>query len=98
MFFQTKNIKIYSETHEIASPYFLGDVSSKILVASDIHYHLHVSKKSFLSLVQYCREIKPDFVVMPGDLIETIDFIDNYKEREFFEGIINWEIKSRKKY
>ena len=39
-------------------------------------------------MVKYVRETNQDFVLMPGDQIETINFIDSIKEREFFESII----------
>lgn len=84
-----RNIKkFYNESTLIMSPYFIGDDIKSMLVASDIHYHPNVDKDIFRLLVSYCRETKPDFILMPGDQIETIDFIDSSKEREFFEEII----------
>lgn len=80
--------KFYTTEYEISTPYFKSDYPSSIMVASDIHYHSGVVKDLFLQLVRYAQEAQPDFIVMPGDLIETIDFIDSPNEREFFEGII----------
>ena len=39
-------------------------------------------------MVRYAQEAQPDFIIMPGDQVETIDFIDSTKEKEFFEGVI----------
>lgn len=78
---------IYSDATLIASPYFKSN-TSKILVASDIHYHPHVDKHLYELLVEYSRETSPDFIIMPGDLIETIDFIDDSGEKSFFDKII----------
>lgn len=87
--FKKRNVdKFYSETEIITSPYFIGNSASEIVVSSDIHYHPNVDKELYKLLVKYCRETNPDFIVMPGDLIETINFIDDLKEREFFERII----------
>lgn len=87
--FNEKNInKFYSETELIDSYYYKSDQKTNIVVASDIHYHSHIDKEIYKLLVKYVRETKPDFVLMPGDQIETIDFIENTKERDFFEGII----------
>lgn len=80
--------KFYSTTELINSYYYKSDKEANVVVASDIHYHAHVDKEIYSLLVKYVRETNPDFVLMPGDLIETIDFIDNPKEREFFESII----------
>lgn len=66
----------------------LKSTPTKLLVASDIHYHKHVNKTLFNLLLKYVVETKPDFIIMPGDQIETIDFIDDEKEKEFFENII----------
>lgn len=80
--------KFYTTEYQIDTPYFKSDYPSSIMVASDIHYHPGVSKDLFLQLIKYAEEVKPDFVVMPGDQVETIDFIDDTKEREFFESVI----------
>lgn len=87
--FSKRNIKkFYSETELINSYYYKSDTETSMVVGSDIHYHPNVDKELFKLLVKYVRETKPDFIVMPGDLIETINFIDDMKEREFFESII----------
>ena len=80
--------KFYSEEELINSFYYKKDKETSMVIASDIHYQPHVDKEIFKLLVKYCQETKPDFILMPGDQIETIDFIDNPKEKEFFEYII----------
>ena len=87
--FKQRNIdKFYEETELIHSYYYKGDKETNIVVASDIHYHKNVDKELFKLLVKYVKETNPDFVLMPGDQIETINLIDDLKEREFFESII----------
>lgn len=87
--FKEKNIKkFYTETTLINSYYYKSDKKTNIVVASDIHYHSHVDKEIYKLLVKYVIETNPDFVLMPGDQIETINFLDNPKERDFFESII----------
>ena len=80
--------KFYATDYELSSPYFKSDIPSKIMVASDIHYQTSVSRDLFRMIVSYAKEIKPDFIVMPGDQIETIDFIDDMNNKAFFESII----------
>ena len=80
--------KFYATDYHLTTPYFKSDFPQKIMVASDIHYQASVSRDLFRMLVRYARETTPDFVVMPGDQIETIDFIDDTNNREFFESII----------
>ena len=87
--FKQRNIdKFFCDEELIVSNYYKKDMPSEILVASDIHYHSNVDKELYKLLVKYAAETKPDFILMPGDLIETINFIDNVKERDFFESII----------
>lgn len=89
MEFKERNIKkFYTETELIQSYYYKSDEDTKIVVAGDLHYHPHVDKELYKLLVKYVIETNPDFVILPGDLIETINFIDIAKEREFFESII----------
>ena len=35
-------------------------------------------------IVRYVEETNPDFVIMPGDQIETIGFIDYTEYKDFF--------------
>ena len=80
--------KFYVTTNELTTPYLKSDMPTRIMVASDIHYQTRVSRDLFTQIVKYAQETKPDFIVMPGDQIETIDFIDNSENKEFFESII----------
>lgn len=80
--------KFFVQSCEITSPYFIGDDCSKFLVASDIHFQPSVSKELFLLLIKYAREINPDFILMPGDMIETMSFLEYADEKKFFERII----------
>lgn len=80
--------KFYTTDYELTSPYFKSDYPTTIMVASDVHYQPSVSRDLFRQLVWYARETLPDIIVIPGDLIETIDFIDNSDDKEFFESII----------
>lgn len=87
-FKESNNQKLYLENHIISSQYFYDKVIKKILVVSDIHYHPNVDKEILKLLVEYCRKSVPDIIVMPGDQIETIDFIDDINEKCFFEKMI----------
>lgn len=80
--------KFYTTEYNISTPYFKSDFPQKIMVASDVHYQPSVSRDLFRMLVRYAQETNPDFIVMPGDQVETIDFIDNTYNKEFFESII----------
>ena len=80
--------KFYSTDYQITSPYFKSDIPEKIMVASDVHFQIRVSKDIFRMLVRYAEEVNPDIIVMPGDQIEIIDFIDDSENKEFFESII----------
>lgn len=87
--FNKSNInKFYSTTELISSYYYKGDKEKNILVAGDIHYHPNVDKQLFKLLIKHTQETNPDFILLPGDLIETIEFIDYKHERDFFEYFV----------
>ena len=87
--YSQKNMKkFFPKVERIYSSYYKGNKPLSFIIVSDIHYHPNVDKELFKILVCYIKETKPDFVLMPGDQIETIDFIDNIEEREAFESII----------
>ena len=80
--------KFYTTDYDISTPYYKGDIPKRIMVASDIHYQPSVNRDTFRLLVKYAQESKPDYIVMPGDQVETIDFIGDINNKEFFESII----------
>lgn len=86
-FNHNKSSKFYSDEYRVNLPTYKGEEST-IVVASDIHFHEHVDKGLFLSMIRYCNRVNADYVIMPGDLIESFDFLNNSKEKTFFEYII----------
>ena len=87
--YKKQNIKkFYEEKRIIGSYYYQKQKASSILVTADIHYHPHVNKELYKLLISHCQKVKPDYIVMPGDQIETINFIDNPKEKYFFESFL----------
>ena len=88
--------KFYATNYNIASPYFKSDlpdnkekIGMTMMIASDIHYQTGVCRDLFRQLVSYARITQPDIIVIPGDVIETIDFIDNDENKNFFEKMIS---------
>ena len=80
--------KFYTTDYGISTPYYKGDIPKRIMVASDIHYQPSVNRDTFRLLVKYAQESKPDYIVMPGDQVETIDFIDDINIAENLKGKI----------
>lgn len=79
--------KFYVDQYMIKSPYYKNE-DSKILIVGDIHYHENVDKEIFEMLLYHVVNSKPNYVVVPGDLIETSRFLNIPREREYFEYII----------
>ncbi len=95
-FFYDKNLegikdrnknKFYEEKYTLPSIYYTLD-DKRLAVMSDIHFHPHVDKELYKLLILYASITNPDYIIMPGDQIETNSFIDNEKERIFFENFI----------
>lgn len=76
--------KFYVDQYMITSPNYNKE-NSKILTVGDIHYHENVNKEIYEMLLYYVITTKPDYIVMPGDFIETSGFLNDLKEREYFE-------------
>lgn len=81
--------KFFEEKYTVSSPYYNFD-NRNLAIMSDIHYHPCVDKDLYRLLVIYAERTKPNYIIMPGDMIETNSFIEFDKERIFFE----WLIKS----
>ena len=79
--------KFYEDQYTIASTNYNFD-DKNLAIMSDIHYHPRVDKDLYMLLIEYARRTEPDFIIMPGDMIETNSFIDIGRERDFFEWFI----------
>lgn len=80
--------KFFEEKHVLESSYYKSDNDLNIVTVGDLHYHEHVDKQIFKMLLCHIIETNPDFIVIPGDLIETRGFLNSAKEKEFFEDLI----------
>lgn len=80
--------KFYVTDYHVITPSFKSDIKEKIMVISDMHYQTSVNRDLFEILIEYAKETNPSVIIMPGDQIETIDFIDEEDNRNFFENII----------
>ena len=88
---KTKNIyrrKFYNDEYEIELPSYHDGVKKKFLIVGDIHYHEHAPKDVFEILFVNAKEINPDFIIMPGDVIETVTFLNIPSEKEYFENML----------
>lgn len=78
LFHETK-IKLFSEKE------------SKICIVSDIHFSDRVSSKKLDALVQKIREREPNYIFVPGDIVDYNDLIFDEKEEKrllnFFEQL-----------
>lgn len=63
----------------------------KIVQLSDIHYGYHFNKKKLENVVKKINEIKPDIVVITGDIINN-NKISNEEKNELIEELNNIEV------
>jgi len=66
--FQETKIELYSK-HEL-----------KICVISDIHFSYRVKNEKLSALLGKLRERSPDYIFLPGDLVDSNDMISDIKE------------------
>lgn len=79
--------KFFNEQYEIELPQY-NKKEKKLLIVGDIHYHERVPISIFKNLRENVLLIKPDFIIIPGDLIETNAFLDNEESKSFFEELL----------
>ena len=88
-FMGSSNLKVkeYSIKNSDISDEFYG---LKIIHISDIHYGYHFNKEKLKKVVMKINELKPDIVVLTGDLINNE--ISNIQEEEMKEELSKIEV------
>ena len=78
--FQETTYKLYRKT-----PLFSGQSRSlKIAVISDIHFSKLVKNAKLRAIKQQFELSRPDYIFIPGDLIDTLECIDSESEHQRF--------------
>ena len=54
----------------------------KVMVMSDLHFSYQVSDRKLRAIVKQVKTLSPSYVLMPGDLIDTLDMVDKTSERQ----------------
>ena len=74
--FHETNIKFYSKSK-----------TPKICVISDIHFSYRVKSKKLNALLEKLKARKPDYIFIPGDLVDSTDMVKNEAEAK---RLLNW--------
>jgi predicted MPP superfamily phosphohydrolase len=74
--FHETNIKLYSKKSQ-----------PKICIASDIHFSYQVKNEKLESLRKKLEARKPDYIFIPGDLVDSNDMIEKESEKV---RLLNW--------
>lgn len=83
-----KKRKLSIEEYLISSSHLKRDKEIKLAVIGDLHYHKNVVKDIYLNLLKLLKEMKPDFILLPGDLIETKEVIKEEKEKKYLKELL----------
>ncbi|MDO4978896.1 MAG: metallophosphoesterase [Candidatus Saccharibacteria bacterium] len=65
---------------------FRSNQKLKILVVSDIHFSYQVANEKFERFLKVAEQKKPDYILIPGDLIDSNDMIKDPDEEERLLG------------
>ena len=76
--------------NEYIETYKINKDNIKILVISDIHYHEHTNKMLYDTLYNYIIKSLPNYIVIPGDIIDTYKVLNNIESKKF----LNYFFKS----
>lgn len=63
------------------------ETNYKIALISDIHFSYLITEKKLTKLTNYLEYINPDYILIPGDLIDSVDMIENTNEQI---RLLNW--------
>lgn len=77
-FFKIKNIQIYNSK-------VINEI--KISEIADIHISHLIIKRKLDKITSYINEFNPDYVCIPGDLL---DYLNILEEKEYFEMLTKW--------
>ena len=69
--FHTTNYKLYNKNI---------DTDFKICIISDLHFSYNVTNKKLDRIINKLRSEKPDYILFPGDIIDSMDMINNDNE------------------
>lgn len=77
--FRLSTYKLYrpnflSKHQELQDPF-------KIVVMSDLHFSYQVSDRKLQAILNQVKLINPSYLLLPGDLIDTVDMVDKKAER-----------------
>lgn len=56
-------------------------------VISDLHFSYTVSSKKLAAILNKLESLEPDYILFPGDLIDSVDMVEDTKERM---RLISW--------
>ena len=76
--FHTTNYKIYNKN-------LLKDL--KIVIISDLHFSKLVTDKKLDLITSEIKKINPDYILIPGDIINSLDEIDDTFE---YNRLLSW--------
>lgn len=63
--------------------YKISDYGYKIALLSDIHYNEHYDIDIFKQILDNLKENKPDYICIPGDVIDIANILDNFDIMEY---------------
>ena len=59
----------------------------KFIVLSDLHYSYRIKNEKLERILNEIRNIKPNYILFPGDIIDSTDMVKDHKEEKRF---LNW--------
>ena len=56
----------------------------KVMVMSDLHFSYQVTDQKLEAIVRQTKSLAPKYILMPGDLVDTLDMVDAESELQRF--------------
>lgn len=72
--------KIHETSYKIFNEKVNGNF--KVVIISDLHFSYKIDNNYLYKLYCYLKYINPDYILIPGDLIDSINMIEDSKEKE----------------
>ena len=61
----------------------------KVMVMSDLHFSYQVTDQKLDAIVRQVKNLAPKYILMPGDLVDTLDMVDSEAELNRFLNFLS---------
>ena len=73
---------VFAHHKKISDPF-------KVMVMSDLHFSYQVTEQKLQAIIKQVKNLAPSYILMPGDLVDTLDMVDSEAELNRFLSFLS---------